>query len=121
MTDEVALMVVRAGAVDVGLDAARVREVVPIEQWTGEAALDLLQLVGAAGAEGNVRILVVARDGREPLAALVSGTVTLRHVTRAQLLAVPAPLDAHVRWVSHIVVGKDGAPLLVVDAERLAD
>jgi chemotaxis signal transduction protein len=120
MTDEVALMVVRAGGVDVGLDAARVREVLPLAQWNGEAALDLMQLVGATTVDGDVRILVVTRHGREPLAALVSGAVTLRHVARAQMLAVPMPLSAHVRWVSHVVVGDGEAPLLVVDADRLA-
>ncbi|HEY1585184.1 MAG TPA: hypothetical protein VGH63_05800, partial [Polyangia bacterium] len=120
MSDDVALMVVRAGAVDVAVDAARVQEVVPLEQWTGEAALDLLQLLGAAATEGAVRILVVTRTGREPLAALVTGSVTLRHVARTQLLALPAPLRAHVAWVSHVVVDDKQPPLLVVDADRLA-
>lgn len=120
MSDDVALMVVRAGGVDVGVDAARVQEVVPIAQWTGEAALDLQQRAGATSSEGAARILVVTRDGREPLAALVSGAVTLRHVPRAQLLAVPSPLRAHVPWVSHVVVTDGEPPLLVVDVGALA-
>jgi hypothetical protein len=118
--DELTLMVVHAADCDVGVDAARVQEVIPLERWSGEAALDLVQLAGAAPAEGAVRILVVARQGREPLAAVVSGVVSLRQVTRAELLAVPAPLAAHVRWVSHVVVSDGKPPLLVLDAERLA-
>lgn len=118
--DDLTLMVVHATDCDVGVDAARVQEVIPLERWTGEAALDLVQLAGAAAAEGAVRILVVARPGREPLAALVSGVVSLRHVARAELLALPAPLAAHVRWVSHVVVTDGKPPLLVLDAERLA-
>ena len=113
-------MVVRTRDFDVGVDAARVQEVIPLERWTGEAALDLAQLVGATSGEGAVRILLVTRDGSEPLAALVSGAVTLRHVARADLLALPALLAAHVRWVSHVVVTDGEPPLLVLDAERLA-
>jgi chemotaxis signal transduction protein len=120
MADEVALMVLRTPDFDVGIDAARVQEVVPLAQWTGEAALDLGQLVGAPPSEGAVRILVVTSTAREPLAALVSGSVTLRHVARAELLALPPPLAAHVRWVSHVVVSDGQPPLLVLDAERLA-
>ena len=119
--DELTLMVVHAADCDVGVDAARVQEVIPLERWSGEAALDLVQLAGAAAADdGAVRILVVARAGREPLAALVSGTVSLRQVARAELLALPAPLAAHVRWVSHVVVSDGKPPLLVLDTERLA-
>jgi len=51
---------------------------------------------------------------------VVSGVVSLRQVTRAELLAVPAPLAGHVRWVSHVVVSDGKPPLLVLDAERLA-
>jgi chemotaxis signal transduction protein len=120
VTDELALMVVHAGDFDFAVDAARVQEVIPLEQWSGEAALDLAQQVGAPAGEGNVRILLVTRRGREPLAALVAGAVTLRHVPRSQLLAIPAPLAAHVAWLSHVVVSDGHAPLLVVDAERLA-
>jgi hypothetical protein len=119
MSDDVALMVVRAGAVEVGVEAARVQEVVPVAQWTGEAALDLQQHAGAGATEGAVRILVVKRDGREPLAALVSGAVTLRHVARGALLSLPPLLRAHVRWVSHVVVADGRPPLLVVDAAEL--
>ena len=119
MTNEVALMVVRAGDLDVGLDAARVQEVLPLAQWNGEAALDLLQQVGATGAAGDARILVVTRQGREPLAALVSGAVTLRHIARADMLPLPPELRAHVAWLSHVVISEGQTPLLVVDTERL--
>ena len=118
--DELAFMVVRTRDVDVGVDAARVQEVIPLERWGGEAALELAALVGAAAGEGAARILLVSRPGREPLAALVSGAVALRHVPRAQLLALPAPLAAHVRWVSHVVVSDGKPPLLVLDLDRLA-
>jgi chemotaxis signal transduction protein len=117
--EELALMVVQTADFDVGVVAERVQEVVPIEKWSGEAALDLLQLVGAPSGEGAVRILVVRRDGREPLAALVSGAVALRHVARGELLELPAPLAAHARWVSHVVISDGRAPLLVLDTERL--
>jgi chemotaxis signal transduction protein len=120
MAEELALMVVRTRDFDVGIEAARVQEVVPLEKWTGEAALDLAQLVGADAGEGAVRILVVTRAAKEPLAALVSGVVTLRHVARAELLELPSLLAAHVRWVSHVVVSDGQPPLLVLDAERLA-
>jgi len=121
MSDEIALMVVHAGAVDVGVDAARVQEVVPIAQWTGEAAFDLQQHAGATVTEGAARILVVARDGREPLAALVAGDVSLKHIGRGQLMPVPPLLRAHVRWVSHVVVADGQPPLLVVDAAELGE
>jgi len=113
------MMVVRARDFDVGVPAERVQEVIPLERWSGEAALDILQLVGAPTEEGTVRILVVTRRGREPLAALVSGAVALRHVPRAELLALPPELAAHARWVSHVVVGDRQAPLLVLDPDRL--
>jgi chemotaxis signal transduction protein len=120
VSEELALMVVRTRDFDVGIDAARVREVVPLAEWTGEAAVDLVQLVGATAGGGAVRIVVVTRDRREPLAALVSGAVTLRHVPRGELLALPALLAAHVRWISHVVVSDGLPPLLVLDAERFA-
>lgn len=121
MSDELALMVVRTPDFDVGVEAARVQEVIPLERWNGEAAFDLAQRVGAATTgDGATRILVVTRQGREPLAALVTGAVTLRHVARAQLLAMPAPLAERVAWVSHVVVADGQPPLLVLDAERLA-
>ena len=113
-------MVVRARDFDVGVPAERVQEVIPLERWSGEAALDILQLVGAPTEEGAVRILVVTRKGREPLAALVSGAVALRHIPRGELLALPPELAGHARWVSHVVVGDDVAPLLVLDPDRLA-
>ena len=126
MNDELAFMVVRAGDVDVGIEAARVQEVIPLERWDGEAALELAVVAGGAADEGAARILVVTRPGREPLAALVSGAVVLRQVPRAQLLKVPAPLAGHVRWVSHVVVsegaggaGGEGRAMLVVDPDRL--
>jgi len=117
---EVALMVVRAPNFDFAVAADRVQEVIPLERWNGEAALDLAQVVGAPSVEGAVRVLLVTRDGREPFAALVSGAVTLRHVARTELLTVPAPLAAHVAWLSHIVVSDGQPPLLVLDTERLA-
>jgi chemotaxis signal transduction protein len=120
MTEELALMVVRTRDFDFGVDAARVQEVIPLERWTGEAALDLAQLVGGTTVDGAVRILLVTRQGAEPLAALVSGAVTLRHVARGELLALPAQLAAHVRWLSHVVVTDGEPPLLVLDTERLA-
>jgi hypothetical protein len=120
MSEELALMVVRTRDFDFGVAAERVREVIPLAQWSGEAAVDLAQLVGATSSEGAVRILLVTRSGREPLAALISGSVTLRHVARAELLALPAMLAAHVAWVSHVVVSDGQPPLLVLDAERLA-
>jgi chemotaxis signal transduction protein len=119
MSEELALMVVRTRDFDVGVAAERVQEVIPLQHWSGEAALDLAQLVGATTGDGAVRILLVTRRGREPLAALVSGAVTLRHVARAELLALPSLLAAHVKWVSHVVVSDGQPPLLVLDAERL--
>ncbi|MDB4969327.1 MAG: hypothetical protein JWN44_5016 [Myxococcales bacterium] len=119
MSDELALMVVRTRDFDLGLSAAQVQEVIPLERWTGEAAFDLVQLIGATSDEGAVRILVVTRQGRSPLAALVSGAVTLRYVQREQLLSLPAALAAHVGWFSHVVVTDGQPPLLVLDAERL--
>lgn len=119
--EEAALMVVHTPDVDLGLDAARVREVIPVESWTGEPALDLAQLVGVAGGDGAVRILVITRAGREPLAALVSGAVRLHQVRRAQLLPLPAELAAHVDRISHVVVRDGQPPLLVLDADRLGD
>jgi hypothetical protein len=120
MSGDVALMIVHTADFDIGIDAARIHEVIPLERWSGEAAFDLLERVGSSGVEGAARILVVRRDTAAPLAALVSGSVTLRHVARRELLAVPAPLAAHVRWLSHVVVTDGQRPLLVVDAERIA-
>jgi chemotaxis signal transduction protein len=116
---EMALMVVHAADFDFAVAAERVQEVIPLERWNGEAAVDLAQLVGAPSVEGAVRILLVTRDGREPFAALVSGAVTMRHVARSELLSLPAPLAAHVAWISHIVVADGEPPLLVLDTERL--
>lgn len=120
MSGELPLMVVHARDFDVGVPAERVQEVIPLERWSGEAALDILQLVGAQTEEGTVRILVVTRQGREPLAALVSGAVSLRHVPRKELLALPRELAAHARFVSHVVVADQGAPLLVLDPDQIA-
>ncbi|HXU74586.1 MAG TPA: hypothetical protein VN947_35065 [Polyangia bacterium] len=119
MNDELALMVVHARNVDFAVAAARVQEVVPVDRWAGEPAIDLAQLVGVEPEGGAVRILLLARAGREPLAALVSGDVTLRHIARDHLLPLPAPLAAHVRWISHVVVSDGQQPLLVLDAERV--
>jgi len=119
MIEQLALMVVHARDFDFAVAAERIQEVIPLERWSGEAALDLAQRVGANASEGAVRILLVTRDGREPLAALVSGAVTLRHVARHELLTLPPPLAAHVAWVSHVVVSDGQPPLLVLDTERL--
>ena len=120
MTNELALMVVHTRDFDLGVAAERVREVVLLEEWQGEAPLALAGLVGAVATEDVVRVLLVTRQGREPLATLVSGAVRLRHVTRAELLELPAPLARHVKWISHVVVSDGQPPLLVIDVERLA-
>ena len=117
--EEVALMVIRAGDVEVAVEATRVHEVVPLEQWNGEAALDLQEQTGAGVTQGPARILVVTRPGRPPLAAIVSAAVTLRHVARAQLLSLPPLLRAHVRWASHVAIAAGRPPLLLVDPGEL--
>ncbi|HEY1585030.1 MAG TPA: hypothetical protein VGH63_05030 [Polyangia bacterium] len=119
MSGDLAMMVVRMRDFDLGLAAERVREVVLVEQWGGDLPPTLAQLVGAEETGDTVRVLLIMRPGREPLATLVSGTVRLRHVAPGELLALPALLARQVRRISHVVVTDGEPPLLVVDVERL--
>jgi hypothetical protein len=116
--DEVAVMIVPTPTVDLALDAELVREVIPFERWNGPSVA--VQKVWLhADVEGGRRILLVARRDRVPLAIDVSGDVRLRHVPRSSVLAVPSPLDRHVRWVSHVIITDGKAPVLLLDPEHL--
>jgi chemotaxis signal transduction protein len=118
VSQELTLMVVAAPVVELGIDAALVLEVIPFDRWSGTASQALQERMGAV-VEGARRILLVARQGREPLALEVSGAVRLRQVERSAALELPELLAPHARWISHVIMTDGQLPLLVVDPEQL--
>jgi chemotaxis signal transduction protein len=119
MSTELALMVVTAFGCELAIDAALVREVVPLESWAGSTTLDVQALVGADNLQGARRVLLVARGDREPLGLSVVGAVRLRHVASTEVLALPRLLLAHTRFISHVVLTEGQPPLLVLDPAHL--
>jgi hypothetical protein len=119
-SQEVSLLVVPAGRVQVALEAARVLSIVPERTWDGAAPLDLLSATvgGESPQDGDPRVLLVARDNRPALPIKTGGILHMQKVARDALLPLPDLLARFVPWLSSVVA--DGkTPLLVVDCARL--
>lgn len=128
LDDEVALVVVQAGRMQLAVDAARVLEICPEASWSGSAPLELTDAGGTAepaapaGEAGaaEARVLVVRRlGGREPVALRARGAVRVVRVARASAFALPILLRPHVRWVSSVVMSDDQPAILIVDPDEL--
>jgi hypothetical protein len=119
-SQEVALLVVPAGKVQVALEAARVLSIVPERTWEGAPPLDLLAATvgGEAPRDSDPRVLLLARDNRPALPIKTGGILHMQKVARDAMLPLPELLARFVPWLSSVVA--DGkTPLLVVDCARL--
>jgi hypothetical protein len=105
---------------DLGLEAARVREIVAGHAWEGPPPLDLLAFAGQGPAEaGEARVLVIRRSDGKDVPVRVVGRLRTQPFAAEQVLPLPLLLQPHAHWATAVIIPESGSALVIIDCDRL--
>lgn len=118
-----ALLKIGVGSRGYAIPSACVLGIERLCDWHGEAALDVLPLLGIAAPasllDASDARVALLDAGEQPLPLLVRGALTLIHPAAGELLALPVAMQK-LPLVSHIAVVNGKPSFFVLSPVRLA-